>query len=351
MTDQYGQQPPPTPPQPNPGAMAPPPPPPAGAFPQGAPQPGYPPASDFSGQSRPPAPKKRTGLIIGIVAVVCVLLLCGLGACAVGLGALSSKNAEADAITLAEQHFNVAMKDVQAANASIKKASSGSQTEVAAATADATKRLRDGRDEIAKATVPVERMKASPGRTDYLNGLKAATETLDALQDMVAYMDTASGMAAKALQAAKLTKTANKFRDDAVDSGNASHYSAMRAQAVSASTNYTKAEVLFREAHALDVSAGFDKAAAYAQKRKLESDLIVRMAEEGKAGRLKAYNADIKKQKALSKQAVAVGTPAIVSDPNWAANRLAALSDKIDAAAKRVDDLRAKALKELGVTK
>jgi hypothetical protein len=317
----------------------------------GSAQQGYPPAPNYPGQMGSPAPKKRTGLIIGIVAIVCVLLLCALGACAIGLGALSNKGAETDAVTLAEQHFNAAMKDVESASASIKKASNGSQSEVTAAITDATKKLRDGRDEIAKATVPVERMKVSAGRTDYLSGLKAATDTLDALQDMVAYMGTANGMAAKALEAANLTKAANKSRDGAVDSGNSSRYTAMRTQAVSASTNYTKAEVLFREAHALDPSAGFDKAAAYAQKRRLEADVIVRMAEEGKAGRLKAYNADIKKQKSLSRQAMAAGSPAIVSDPNWAANRLADLSDKIDAAAKRADTLRAKALKELGVTK
>ena len=107
--------------------------------------------------------------------------------------------------------------------------------------------------------------------------------------------------------------------------------------------------MLFREAHALDVSAGFDKAAIYAEKRKLEADVVARMADEGKANHVSAYNSDIKKQAALGKQAEAAGTPAIVSDPNWAENRLADVGNKIDAAAKQADDLRTKALKELGI--
>ena len=124
----------------------------------------------------------------------------------------------------------------------------------------------------------------------------------------------------------------------------------MRTDAVSASTNYTKAGVLFRDAHALDPTAGLDKAAKYAEKRKLQADVVVRMGEEGKAGRVSAYNGDIKKQAALGKQAQDAGTPAIVSDPNWAENRLADIGSRIDAAAKQADELRSKALKELGLT-
>jgi hypothetical protein len=354
MTDQYGQQPPGSyPPQPpTPGGMAPPPPPPPGAFPQPGAQPTMPPqpGSPQAGFPAPaPAPKKkRTGLVIGIV--VGVLALCGLGACAIGVGVLSSSNAEKDIITQAEQHFGTGMKDVEAASVSLKKTSSGSAAEITAAIADANKKLRDGRDEVAAARVSAERLKDSAGKTDYLNSLKAATATLDALQDMVGYMDTASGMAAKATQAAALTKSANASLNKAIDSGNAHHYSTMRSQAVSASTNYTKAAVLFRDAHALDPKAGLDKAAVYAEKRKLQADIVVRMGEEGKAGRLSAYNADIKKQAALSRQAEAAGTPAIVSNPNWAENRLADLGAKIESLGKQADDLRAKALKELGVT-
>jgi len=355
VTDQSGQQPPsPYPPQPTPGGMAPPPPPPPpGMFPQpgapepGTPQPGYPPAAGFPEAVAPPAPKKkRTGLVIGII--VAVIVVCGL--IAIGIGALSGGNSDKGAVTLAEQHFDAAMKNVEDASMSIKKASGGSQAEVSAAIADATKKLRAGRDEIAKATAEVEPLKDSPGRTDYLAGLKAATATLDALQDMVAYMDTANGMAAKAVQAAKLTKDANKSLNNAVNAGNSKRYSEMRTDAVSAATNYTKAGVLFRDAHALDTAAGFDKAAVYAEKRKLQADVVVRMADEGKAGRISAYNSDIKKQAALGKQAQSAGTPAIVSDPNWAENRLADIGNRIDAAAKQADDLRSKALKELGLT-
>jgi len=294
----------------------------------------------------PPAPKKsRVGLIIGIIVAVVVVV----GLVAIGAQALFGRNPEQAAITLAEQHFDAAMKDVEDASASLKIASSGPQTEVSAVVAGATKKLLGARDEIVKATADVEQLKDSPGRTDYLSGLKAATVTLDALQEMVAYMDTANGMAAKAEQAAKLTSAANSSLNGAVSAGNSSKYSAMRSDALSASKNYARAAALFREAHALDVTAGLDKAAVYAENRKLEADVVARMAQEGKANKVSAYNSDIKKQAALSKQAEAAGTPAIVSDPNWAQNRLAGLGNKVESAGKQADDLRAKALKELGV--
>lgn len=336
-----------------PGGMAPPPPPPPpGVFDQPtAPLPEYETSDTGPAEPQPqpevePPKRTRVGLIIG--GVVALILLCALGACAIGVVAFNDSNSQKNTITLAEQHFTIAMNNVDSATISIKKASAGSQAEVKAAITDANEKLRQGRDEIAKATAQAEQLKDSQGKTDYINGLKAATATFDALQDMVAYLDAANGMVGKAVQAAALTKEGNKAMNNAIAAGNASRYSAMRSFGVTASTDYTKAALLFREAHAIDPSAGLDKAAVYAEKRKLQADVVVRMADEGKAGRLSAYNSDIKKQAALAKQAEAAGTPAIVSDPNWAANRLEQISTKIDAAAKLADDMRSKALKELG---
>lgn len=296
------------------------------------------------------ARKKRNPLfyVLGIVALVIILLV---GSCVAIVGLLSGTKANEEAIKRAETHFQAGMKDVESASASIDKAAGGSPAAVTAAVTAATKDLRSGRDEVAKATAAAEQMTESQGRTDYLSSLKEATTALDALQDLVEYMGTASGMASKATEGAKLMTSANKSLNQAIDSGNAGSYTAMKRQARSASTNYSKSAALFRQAVAFDASAGLDKAAAYADKRKQQADVVVRMADEGKAGRTSAYNADIKKQAALSKQADAAGTPAIVSDPNWVEKRLADLTKKIQDAGKQADDLRAKALKELGFSK
>ena len=171
--------------------------------------------------------------------------------------------------------------------------SGSSQAETKAAIADANNQLRSGRDEVVAAQVAIESLSDSAGKTDYQKSLEAAKGTLGSLQDMVAYVDTASGMAEKAVQGAALAKSANKSLSDAVDSGNSRSYSRMRSQAVAASTAYTKAALLFTQAHVLDPTAGLDKAAAYAQKRKLQADIVVRMADEGRASRISAYNADI----------------------------------------------------------
>jgi hypothetical protein len=343
MTDQYGQQPPAPYPPPTPGGPSSPPPPPPGMFPEpGAPGPGTPPPVI--------ARKKRNPLlyILGVIALVLILLV---GACVAAVGIFSGARDNLQHIKLAETHFQAAKNDVEKASASLDKASGGTPASVSPAVAEATKNLRDSRDEIAKATAAVEQMKESQGRTDYLNSLKAATVTVDALQDLVDYVNTASGMASKATEAGKLTTAGNTALNNAVDSGNAGNYTIMRRRAALAVTDYTKAAVLFKQAAALDPSAGLDKATLYCEKRKQQADIVVRMAEEGKAGRTSAYNADIKKQAALSKQAEAVGMPAIVSDPNWVENRLADLKKKIEDASKQADDLRAKALKELGFTK
>jgi len=341
MTDQYGQ---PT------GGMVPPQAPPTGTM---APPPPPPPPGMFAQQPMQPQPakppKKRTGMIVAIVAIVLVLV-CGLGACTAIFGSLGKSNTDKATVQKAETHYATAMKAVETASSSLKKVAGGSQADTKAAIADANNQLRTGRDELVAAQVAIESLSDSAGKTDYQKSLDAAKGTLGALQDMVAYVDTASGMADKAVQGAALAKSANKSLSDAVDSGNSRSYSRMRSQAVAASTAYTKAALLFTQAHVLDPTAGLDKAAAYAQKRKLQADIVVRMADEGRASRISAYNADIKKESALGKQAEGAGTPAIVSDPNWAQNRLSALGAKIEAAGKTADDLRAKALQELGVT-
>lgn len=356
MTDQFGQPPAQYPQQPTPGGMAPPPPPPPGTFPQpggpqpGAPGPGYPQAGGPQPGYPQPAPpkKKRSGLIVGII--LAVLLVCGLGACAIGVAVFSSDKSEKDIIAQAEKHFVAAEKAVETATESLKKASVDSPTSIDTAVTEATKSLRTGRDEIAASRAAAERLKDSQGKTDYLASLKAATDTLDALQDMVTYMQTASSMAAKALEGAAAAKAGNDALNNAIDAGNSSKYSKMASEGKKASANYSKSIAAFKAAHAIDPTAGLDKAALFADKRRQEADVVVRMAGEGKSGRLKAYNADIKKQAALSAAATKVGTPAIVSDPNWAKNRLAEVTTKVETLGKQADDLRLKALKELGVT-
>jgi hypothetical protein len=72
------------------------------------------------------------------------------------------------------------------------------------------------------------------------------------------------------------------------------------------------------------------------------------MAKAGKAGDTDAYNAYIDKGKALRKQAAAIGEPAIDSDSDWAESRLAEFKRRLETSSKKADDLRKKALEELG---
>ena len=72
------------------------------------------------------------------------------------------------------------------------------------------------------------------------------------------------------------------------------------------------------------------------------------MAADGTAGHISTYNSDLKKMNRFNTSADKVGTPAIISDKNWADKRLSELSDAITAASQKADELRKKALQELG---
>jgi len=337
---------------PPPGGIAPPPPPPPGLFPEAAAPAGPVPASPpETGPVIPePRAKKRTGLIVGIVVAV---LLCGLAACigaVVGFGLLGG--ADTESIGQAETHYSAAMGAVERANTSMEALESleAGSAEVETALAEASKELRTGRDEIAAARVAIEQLDESQGKSDYLASLDEATKALDGLEDLLAYMGTASGMIKVIDDAGTSAQRASDNLNDAISSGNSRKYAAMKTKAKSASSGFAKAAVLFGQAHKLDESAGLDKAADYVRKRKAQADVVVIMAGDGKAGRVSAYNKGIKKMNKLGAEAEKIGEPAIVSDPDWVEKRLGELNDAITAAAERADELRVKALEGLNYT-
>jgi TolA-binding protein len=333
-------------PQPRPGVYGPQPQPGAYGPPQYAPQPGAP---QYGPPAQPPKKKGKAGLIVGIIVG---LLLCGIVSCGVlGTSLFKSGSGNKSSIGQAEQHFSAAMTKVDSANTSIKTlGSKSSPSKVAVVVTDTNSSLRSARDEIAAAKSIADGWSDNQGKTDYQAGLSSANDALDSMQDLVAYLDTASGMMAKTKQATSQANQGIDALNAAVSAGNGNHYSTMSAKALAASGHYTKAAQLFREAHKLDKSAGLDKAARYCDLRRRQAAIVVRMASEGTSHRVSAYNADIKRMKTAGRAADKLGAPAIVSDTSWADKRLAALSTQLTDAAGKADELRAKALKELGYT-
>ncbi|NTU72162.1 MAG: hypothetical protein HGB10_10145 [Coriobacteriia bacterium] len=358
----------------NPGAAAPPPPPP-GTFPgqpaappppqqppaygqptyqQPAAPPQQPPAYGqqpaYGGPPQAPPPKKGKGGIIAVV--IAIVVLCGLFACGAIAFSLFSGGSDTDSISQAEQHFTAAVSAVESATVSLDELSKGdaSSAEIRAVVDSTGNSLRTARDEIASARAIAEAWDDSQGKTDYLAALEAATATLDALEEMVAYVDTANGMLQKATQGGKEAGGGNSDLSAAISAGNKNQYSKMRSKAQSAQAHYVRAALLFRDAHKLDKSAGLDKAAKYCDLRKKQADVVVRMASEGSGHRYSAYNADIKKMNKYGNDAEKVGEPAIVKDPNWAENRLAKMEAAVTEVGTKADTLRAQALTALGYT-
>jgi hypothetical protein len=337
MTDQgYPAPPPPPPPAPQ---FAPPPPPPPPAQPAYAPQP----------PAQPPRKKKRGALIAGILAV---LFLCIIGSCIAIAFASGAFDGSTKTIEQAETHFDAATTSVDAASAAIKVAGEDKATpaDVSAAMVDADKKLRTSRDEIAAARASIESLKDSQGKTDYLASLDSATLAIDALQDVVAYLDDASGMLGKVEQGGTVTSQAMKDLNASITAGNRSSYSTMRSKGTAAAAAFAKAAILFGDADKVDTSAGLSKATLYCNKRKAQADIVVRMADEGRTRKFSAYNADAKRMNAIGKQAEAIGEPAIISDPNWAEKRLSALIAVVTEAGTKTDQLHTKALDALGYT-
>jgi len=341
-----------------PGGLAPPPPPPATA--PAPPPPASVPAPPPPTPAAAPAPiqvpdpvaapaappKRRNGLLIALI--IGFVLFCGISACLGVFLFASSGSGDDEIISQAEVHFSRAETSVSTVESAISAAGETDDVaKIAAAVAQADNAIRVSRDEIAAARASIEQLDDSQGRSDYLAALDAATLTLDGLQDLVGYLDTATGMAGKAAAAGDLIVKANANMESAIALGNKNSYTAMRAKAVAAAGLYAKATFLLDEADKLDTTAGLKKAASYTDKRRQEADILVRMADSGKAGRVSAYNADIKRQVAMGKAAVAIGLPAIISDPNWADKRLESLTASITAAATRTDQLHTQALTEL----
>lgn len=322
--------------QPSAGTMAPPPPPPPGTC--------------VTQPAPAPAPKKkRTGLVVAIVLVV---VLCGLAGCAAAILAFSSGSGKTESISQAEAHYSAMMSAVETAGVALGGLDfDESDVEATKDAVDETaKSLRVGRDEIAAARVAIEQLEDSQGKADYLASLDAATHSLDGLEELVAYLGTGVRMLEEMSSAAGAAKSANDLLNDAISAGNSNKYDTMRAKAKSASSKYAAAAKAFDAAHEIDASAGLDKAAKYARKRKQVADVVVKMAADGKGKRVSAYNKGIAQMNKLNAAAEKIGEPDIVKDEKWVSKRLADLDQRVTADGEMADQLHVKALKGLGYT-
>jgi hypothetical protein len=283
-----------------------------------------------------------------VVAVVagCALFLCL--ALVIG-GVLGSGGKDKAAVAVAEEHFKAAESAVASATAAIAgiDSSDSGTSGVSEAVDSAVKSLRVGRDEIAAARASIEQLKDSTGKRDYLESLDSATRALDGLEDYLAYVDDASGMLALAKDARKAERAAVDDLNAAVDAGNANKYSKMHSRGRDAWNGFVKAGDLYREAHKVDKTAGFDKAAEWVALRRKQASVVIVMSNDGKAGRIRSYNKGVSKLKKLDKQLEKIGQPAILKDEDWIQTRLADLMKRIEDSAKAADTARQRALEQL----
>ena len=311
------------------------------------PQPAAPAQAGPSGPPQvPPTPRKsRHGCLIAtIVAVIAVVALAA--AAVVFVGMLTANTTK---IRQAEKDYAAAVSSLDKAVTSFGKATtepSGAAKKAALGQADTA--LRAARDEAAATRTSVDALPDSTGKKQYLDSLASMNGALDASQRLAAYLGVAGQMSTKMSQAASAGAKGNSDLGAAVTASNANDFTVMRKKAQSASANFVESAMLFREADQLDTSAGIDLLAAFADKRKQEAELLIRMASEGANHATKAFNADVEQARALRKQASAIPDPAIVKDSAWLAHRVKPMAAKVSDALTRADSLHTAALKSLG---
>ena len=342
-----GSEPPPPPPGlfPEPGAQTAPPAPQAGAIGAAQAQTASP-APDAPVSAERPKKKGRGCWIAAIIVVVIGCMLCGIVAAVFGFAFMG--NADTATITQAETHYAAATTALGAATTLLGDASSNAASaRIKETITKAETKLRAARDELSASKVSIERIKDSQGKTDYLDSILAATAAIDSLEDVVAYLGTVNEMLARVQQALDSSKKANTTLNLAIESANSNDYALMKSRGKSASQEFTKAVVVFQEAAKLDPTAGLTKTANYANLRRQQADIVVLMADYGVNHKASAYNKEIAHIKTIDKQIAKLGDPAIISDPNRAKKRLAAIGAKSSAEGKKADELHVRALKEL----
>ncbi len=342
---------PPGPPSP-PGPPGPPSPP----DPPGPPGPSSPPSSPPgpsgpAGLANGPGPqKKRTGWILG--GIIGVVLLCALLGCGMLLafGLVFGEDAEVrQTVEQAEQYYSQAREALDRTGDVLDVSYTDVDGEyMREITSAANKELRTARDEIAAARSTIERLDESEGRTHYLASLDAAVEAIDAAEDLIAYLASLSDLIDHVTEGAEAAEQADVALDAAIDASNSDDFAAMKSKAQQAADHYTRAAAAFRAAHRVDELAEIDKAADFLDKRREQAEILIRMSDDGRAGRVNAYNEGIDRVRELDSEIEAIGEPAIVSDPDWGWERLDALEAAMVSAGERADDLRRKALEAFG---
>lgn len=314
--------------------------------------PSGPPAISGTATDGLPPKKRRTGLIIAIVAVV--LLICLPAACIGGTAGFGLLRASEDRETVlkAEERYARATGAVEAAKATLDAGSENpGADEIKAIAEQASGELRTARGELAAARAIIEELDESEGTTAYLGSLDAAGEALAALEGVMVILDGAGDLVKRLDQAADASAKGAKELNDAISAGNGERYSTMRSKAQAASTSFAEATTIFEAAHDSDPTAGLDTAAEYARALKKQADLVRAMADDGAAGKVAAYNKKIKELEELAARIEGMDEPAIISDPEWFDSRLGDLSATVDAGGARADELHLKALQEFGLAK
>ncbi len=310
------------------------------------PSPGYAPPPAYGPSPAPPPKKRNVGMVILVVVAV---VFCMVATCigTVAYNVISTGAKTRDAVRQAEEHIDTATAELETATKHLDTFLSDKDSQ---AQADVSSQLRATRDEIAAARATIEGLPDSEGKTAYLGALDEANRAVEALEQTLGIIRVIVDLSDQVKRAGADVEAGNDALNAAIKAANRRGYSTMKARARVASREYASGAKLFAEAHRSEPTAGLDKVVDYANLRKKQADLIIKMADAGRAGRINEYNRLVDEQAALGDKAEKTGTPDIVSDPQWGSKRIEEQQKVFEEAANRADELRAQALKAFGIT-
>jgi hypothetical protein len=294
----------------------------------------------------PSQPKKgRAGLVIGLVAL---LLICSITVCAgtFVFNIIAGQAKVRDAVRQAEENYDSATAILEKAAGEMKSFAEADDADAADAFASS---LRAARDELSAARASIEPLPESEGRSAYLDSLASATEALDMMERMLGSIRLLTTLSGRMQEGAEAISDANGLLTQAVSAANRKDYARMKSKASSASKKYASAARIYREADKLAPEAGLKSIVEFATLRKKQSDIVVRMADAGRAGRTSTYNRLVDEQEELDAKAVSTADPAILSDADWFSDRLGEDQEAFEGAGERADAQRKAALEAFGL--
>jgi hypothetical protein len=294
----------------------------------------------------PSEPRKNRHVLLWVFAGFLVLGLCAAGVAIAVIGGFLAVGAGQES-TIAKADASYAkgvgaltevgggFDSIQAAGADV--------TAVEEFAVQSKTTLDSARADLAASRKTIETLGDSDARTTYVQAVQEADKGLESIGAMLDELTGKTALLAQVDTATVSYGRANDRINAAVTALNKDQWAAAGTAAAEAKALFEAARAGFAKAQTMDVTAGMEKAVAYADAQIQRAAIVSRMAAQGPAGGTKAYNLLVGELNALNKRIAAMPEPEVLTNEGWATARLDSLRQTAIASLTRADELMASA--------